>query len=148
LAISPQEQEAQKGMNSISERYQQFARKVAEQGLVLKAEAYLKKARMAAAQHENMATTEAFIELMRHSDIRTYRLATNELTSRAAAIKDKLYSIGRHAFELEAKVLIVARNDKEGRWMYQQMQAASQESRLRANLQTGSRPFVQLRIDP
>jgi len=148
LAISPQDKDAQRGMNMISERYQQFARKVAEQGLIVKAEQYLQKAKMAALAHENMNATEAFIELMRESDIRTYRLADDALSVRASAIKDKLHSIGRHAFELKAKVLIVARNDKEGRWIYQQMQEASQDSRLRANLQTGKKPFVQLRIDP
>lgn len=148
LAISPEDPSALKGMAMISERYQQFARKVAEQGLIAKAEQYLDKAKLAAKDHSSLSSTEAFIAIMSESDIRTYRLAPEAVAKKASAIKDKLYSIGSHAFEMKAKVLIVARNDQEGRWMYQQMQAANSNSRLRANMQTGKRPFVQLRIDP
>jgi hypothetical protein len=65
------------------------------------------------------------------------------LDARSESLAASLQTIGRSAAAKAAQVIIIARNDEEGRWIYQQMNGAS-ESRIRARVEFGAPPEVRL----
>ncbi len=75
---------------------------------------------------------------------KVFALASADLGARNAAIREELAAIARRAREADSRLLIVARNDAEGRWMYQQMREAVDGYRLRGNIEIAPRPRVVL----
>ncbi|MEX2327787.1 MAG: hypothetical protein WD558_08640, partial [Pseudomonadales bacterium] len=73
-----------------------------------------------------------------------FPVPADELDARSNDLAGSLMTIGRTAVAKQAKVTIIARDDEEGRWIYQQMNAAS-ETRVRARVELGAPPEVRLR---
>ena len=73
-----------------------------------------------------------------------FPLAEAALTAQSADVVDYLQAIARRARQEDESLLIVARSDAEGRWIYQQMRQAVQGYRLRGDIKLGKRPKVLL----
>ncbi|MGH1487615.1 MAG: hypothetical protein ACRBCI_15480 [Cellvibrionaceae bacterium] len=71
-----------------------------------------------------------------------FALNTADLSQRNQAMVDQLWSLGRRVQDTKEYVLIYARNDSEGRWIYQQMRKASTSYRLRGNIKRNKKPRV------
>lgn len=65
------------------------------------------------------------------------------LSRKDPAITDKLGVIARQIQEVDKSVLIYARSDAEGRWIYQQMRKAAPNYRIRGDIRIG-RPGIKL----
>lgn len=73
-----------------------------------------------------------------------YKLDRRDLSARNVGIKSVLSGIAQHARSQQSRLLIVARNDAEGRWIYQQMREAVKGFRLRGNIEYDAKPSIVL----
>jgi hypothetical protein len=73
-----------------------------------------------------------------------FPLDASDLRQRNQAIIGQLLALGQRVQNTREYVQIFARDDAEGRWVYQQMRKASVNYRLRGNIQRASNPKVVL----
>lgn len=73
-----------------------------------------------------------------------FHLDPRSLSKRSRFIIDQLFALGLRVQETREYVLIYARNDAEGRWIYQQMRKASNGYRMRGNIKRHKKPRVVL----
>jgi hypothetical protein len=71
-------------------------------------------------------------------------LDAEQLASHSTEMSGQLKALGTKAKARDAWVVIRARSDAEGRWIYQQMADSPGERRIRAELTLGSPPGVDL----
>ena len=72
----------------------------------------------------------------------TFALNKTDLSQRNQAIMAHLAAIGQRVQNSQEYVLIYARNDAEGRWIYQQLRNASTGYRVRGNIKRSKTPRV------
>lgn len=142
LAIDELNSEAHWGMQRITRRYFELAEEAYTSGRPARAEQMLKGALQVAA-------TPAQVERIReaHRDAyrdNTFALSPQALSRRSDNVLQQLADIATRAREQASRLLIVARSDAEGRWIYQQMRAAVDGYRLRGNIEVGDHPHVVL----
>ena len=140
LAVDELNAEAHRGMQQITARYLQLAEQAFDSGQFASAERMLRGA-------ERIAATPAQTEALR----KRYRqraaanatvLPPGELSARSERVQAQLAELAVTAREANSRLLIVARSDAEGRWIYQRMRAAVPGFRLRGNIDIGSVPRV------
>jgi hypothetical protein len=73
-----------------------------------------------------------------------FNLDPADLSARNETIKTQLVALASRVRESKEYVLIYARNDAEGRWVYQQMREATENYRLRGNIKRHKKPRVVL----
>ena len=73
-----------------------------------------------------------------------FNLNIADLSARNENIKNQLKALANRVQESKEYVLIYARNDAEGRWIYQQMRKASEDYRLRGNIKRHEKPRLVL----
>lgn len=73
-----------------------------------------------------------------------FNLNPADLSARNTNIRSQLVALAKRVQESKEYVLIYARNDAEGRWVYQQMRKASANYRLRGNIKRNTKPRVVL----
>ncbi len=129
------------GMQRITQRYLTLAEQAFAAGRPVRAESMLRGALQVAA---TPAQVQAVRDKYRDQLDKVFALASADLGARNAAIREELAAIARRAREADSRLLIVARNDAEGRWMYQQMREAVDGYRLRGNIEIAPRPRVVL----
>ena len=139
LSIDELNAEAHLGMKKITERYLLLAQKAYSSGRVDLAERMLNGA-------EQIAAPPAQINALREKYRRStneneFLLSRKELTAKSERIKRQLDELARRV-EDNQRLLIVARNDSEGRWIYKQMRDAVEGSRLRGNIELGRVPRI------
>jgi hypothetical protein len=71
-------------------------------------------------------------------------LSSDLLAARGDAIKSQLAAVAEEARQADSRLLIVARSDSEGRWMYRQMRESVVGYRLRGNIEIASQPKIVL----
>jgi hypothetical protein len=142
LSLDDVNAEAHWGMQQISNRYVQLAEQAFESGRPELAEKMLQGAGKVAAiptdldkirqRYEQPASDNEFI------------LPISALTKRSDKIIEQLESLALQAHANQSRLLIIARNDEEGRWIYQKMRMALDGFRLRGNIEVGRVPRVVL----
>jgi|TARA_B100000315_G_scaffold226110_1_gene232825 hypothetical protein len=144
LTLDPANREARQGINDIVEKYLDWAIRDADGNDFKGAESYLNKARTVDETHPNIVAVAEQIAEKSHARIMTYRLSTEGLNIRAPWITEELMDIGVEVLKRNATVVITARSDAEARWIYQQLNQASGETRVRAEVKMGALPSVRL----
>ena len=136
------------GMRQINDRYLELARQAFEQGDAARAETLLQRAGQIASSPEAInALRQRYrkaIDAVPVVPSNTYLLPLPALTGRDQQIQQLLAEVAVRARDLPSRLLIVARNDAEGRWIYQNMREAVDGYRLRGNIQLGKPPRVVL----
>ncbi len=79
-----------------------------------------------------------------NAEQKTFSLNPADLSQRNQSVKSHLASLGQRVQDTREYVLIYARNDSEGRWIYQQMRKASVGYRLRGDIKRHKKPRVVL----
>lgn len=143
LAIDEDNSDALQGLNDIVEKYLEWAIESSNFDRFKDAIHYLNAARSIDEDHPNIAAVENLIGDLQHARRERFPVAGDALDARSESLAASLQSIGRAAAEKAAQVIIIARNDEEGRWIYQQMNGAS-ETRIRARVEFGAPPEVRL----
>ena len=165
LLLDKGNQRASEGIRAIAERYRILARAKLSQKNFSGARVLLKKAvtvdgqtavntRLAKVirQSENdyqralLAAQQVQPTEAPESDLaqRVFKLNPNDLSQRNSQMVAELKSLGQRVQGTKEYVMIYARNDAEGRWIYQQMRKASNGYRLRGNIKHHRKPRVVL----
>ena len=134
--------EAHWGMQQITKRYLQLAEQAFQERRIDRAEQLLQRAEMIAANpRQTGAIRERYKDIVRDNEV---LLPAKSLSARNDAIRQQLASVAQKARDEESRLLIVARNDAEGRWVYKQMRMAVEGYRLRGNIELGRVPRIVL----
>lgn len=144
LKVAPDHPAALHGLQRIAERYVAMAEQAAEKGQYAAARKSLDRARLVDPDLDSIANAETQIQLRSTAQRDHTSLNTDQLTSHNPALSGVLKTLGAKAKARDAWVIIRARNDAEGRWIYQQMADSPGDRRIRAELTLGSPPGVDL----
>lgn len=143
LSIAPENASAQHGMQQIVETYLAWSIAAIEAGQYRRATDMLNKARSVDEQHPSIKAIEKRITRAQMSRSDTFKLDQSALSQHGDALIKELHEIGRKAERQQARVRIIATTDADGRWIYQQLNAASL-NRIRATIELGSPPTILL----
>jgi hypothetical protein len=140
LALDELNAEAHWGMRQISKRYMVLAEQALLTSNIDKAERMLQGALSVSATPEQAVSLRK--RYQRQSADNIVYLSPSSLSAKDDVISAELSSLAARAKQLNAHLLIVARNDAEARWIYQRMRAAVEGYRLRGNIEVGSVPRI------
>jgi tetratricopeptide (TPR) repeat protein len=143
LAIDPDNEAAMHGMGDIVEAYLDWAIEAATAGRVAAARDYLRKATSVDETHPNVAAVRQMIDERQQSRQKHYAISRGALVARAASLASRLRIIADEVTREDATIVIHARTDADGRWIYQRMNEST-DARIRAVFRTQSRPAVDL----
>jgi hypothetical protein len=136
--LDPDNDEARRGLERMVERYLELALGAARQGRIPQAQAMLDRGHLVDPNHPGLAPTRAQIELLAEADRQIFRLDGELLRDRDDSLWGSLRQAGLASRGDGCRAEITARNDSEGRWIYQQMSEASGGGRIQAELNIGS----------
>jgi hypothetical protein len=143
LSFEPDNPQALLGLTEIVEQYIAWAIDHAQQRNFTAARNYLNKAKSVDQFHPNIQAVENLIEKGRSSSPETIVLSQMQVAARGESLAEELQLLGQRVIDLSATVIIIARSDAQGRWIYQQLNRRS-SSRIRAHIEFGERPQIQL----
>ena len=142
LDMAPDHPLARRGFERIVESYLALATRAIERERWASARTMLDRARIVDADHLGIATLRRQVELLANARRESVSLVQAGVRSRAPGTAAQLKAIGRKARQPNARVTIRAGTDPDGRWIYEQMNKAPGERRIRASLQIGAPPRV------
>lgn len=143
LASEPNHPSAIDGLNRIVETYVAWSIKALEQGRSKQARDMLHKAKSVDEAHPSIQALERRINTSNEQQTQLHYLSLQDLRNRSPRIIDQLHTLAKDNENAGGKIIITARNDADGRWIYQQMNSAT-ELRIRATIEHGPDPTVQL----
>ncbi len=150
LLLRPNHPQALSGLQQVLLRYLALARQEAARSEYGKARALLERARLVDKDNPQVAalTREVARQQARQQrgpqSEKEFPLAPELLDKRDQQIVGQLGDIARKASRSGETLLIVARADAEGRWIYRQMKQAVPGFRLRGDIKLGKKAKVLL----
>jgi hypothetical protein len=145
LAIDPDSEDANRGISNIVEQYLDWSLESLQNRHFRAATNYLNKARSLDELHPNITAVATRIAEHRKSSEESYLLDPRGLANRSNSTQMELSSIAARMQETRATIIISARNDSEGRWIYQQLNEQT-DSRVKARFEQSSKPSIRLFI--
>jgi hypothetical protein len=143
LSIDPKNNYANLGLTEIVEKYLDWALTAAEQKHYRKATDYLNKARSIDDAHPNIKAVSIQIEESRLAKQIEFKLSVSELQNRSNKLVTELKKVALIVEKYNASVVIAARSDKEGRWIYKHLNNATAD-RVKATFEPTKTPFVRV----
>jgi hypothetical protein len=144
LVLDPGNQAATDGINDIVEKYLDWALQDVEAGYLHKTREYLARVRVIDDTHPNLAAVEKRLAEAESIHRQTVELPRLALDNQSAILASELHQLGAQIQEQNARVIIVARNDAEGRWIYQQLNSPEQGPRIRAQVRLDTAPMLRI----
>jgi tetratricopeptide (TPR) repeat protein len=148
LALAPDHPAAQHGLQRLAERFVGMAEQAAERGQFDTARSLLERARIVSPKLDSIAAAQAQIDLRSSAPRSRVALDPEQLSAHTADVAARLNALGARAKAEDAWVIIRARSDAEGRWIYQQMARAPGDRRIRAELTLGAPGVELLQLNP
>lgn len=152
LKLDPSNPQARTGLQLVVMRYVDLARQALAKSRVEKADYFLARARgvggvaadnsLLAELQKNITAAQA--GQSRAADRSRYDLDRQQLSAKTPELVGLLAEIAERVRDTDEALLIVARTDSEGRWLYQQMRRAVPGYRLRGDIQIGKVPHILL----
>ena len=172
LMLASEHQHAKRGLRLILQRYIAMADGELENGSVQHAitfmhvidEYYMRELAAAANNQANrfgltiedsnaVATLRARIPVLKKSPLqqdfnnlltKAYALDADDLKAKNSSVRKILESIAARISQTHELVLIHARNDQEGRWIYQVLNSATPAYRVRGDIRIAKKPAIHL----
>ncbi|MFT5082970.1 MAG: hypothetical protein ACI9Y1_001007 [Lentisphaeria bacterium] len=159
ILLNPESSQARAGLQAILLRYSELIRNAAERGRLSSAKQYLRQAEMY--YPANMLLMD-LKKMIRNSEkamaIQTNEIArpkegvhyedialpSRELDKKSEIVIGILLSITERVKSSDESVLIYARNDREGRWIYSQLNSAAEGYRVRGDIRVASVPKIRV----
>jgi hypothetical protein len=152
LRLDPQNPQARTGLQLVVMRYVDLARQALAKSRAEQADYFLARARgvggvaadnsLLAELQKNIADARA--SQTRSTDYSRFDLDRQQLSAKTSELVALLVGIAERVRDTDETLLIVARTDSEGRWLYQQMRRAVPGYRLRGDIQIGKVPHILL----
>ncbi len=152
LLLDPDNQQARTGLQAIALRYIEMARGSIGRGNYSLAQTQINNARGIDPQSPLLEETTQLLRRQRAANPPppAYKpgpderlLDVQELTRKSQAIQARLGELAREARARDDLVIIYARNDAEGRWIYSQMREALEDYLLRGDIRIANQPRIQ-----
>ena len=152
LLMDPQNERAKLGLQTLSMRFVEQARTAAKRGNLSEAQSLIRYARGI----DNNPVVQDAAETLRKQVASTpapkpYQASEGEvvldaklLQAKDAQITSQLTGVAKKAKDTDQFVLIIARTDAEGRWVYQQLRNAVPGYLVRGDIKLGSPTRVKL----
>ncbi len=153
LQLDPGNQQATGGVQLIGQRYLALARSALAGSSIASAKRYLNRAQQILGENTLVAQLRNQIRQTEKTmrapvqaahDANVIALPSTDLSHRDDLIKARLAEVAKQARDTDMAILIVARNDAEGRWIYKQMREAVEGYRLRGDIKIGHQPLIRL----
>jgi len=144
LNVAPNHPAALHGLERVAERYVAMAEQAAEKSQFDTARSMLERARIIDPNLDSIDAAEAQIKMRSTAQRQHTQLDGEQLSAHSSELIARLKTLGAQAKAQDSWVVIRARNDAEGRWIYQQMADAAGARRIRAELTLGAPPSVDL----
>lgn len=145
LKLDETSPDAHAGMQQITARYLVLAKQAFDRGLYKRAEQMLDGAeRVSAMPSEIAALRQQYKPVRSAAAANEFHLSVADLNVRNKRLLARLSDIARKAKDIQSRLLIIARNDSEGRWLYREMRAAVEGYRLRGNIALDNSPRIVL----
>ncbi len=144
LAILPGNEEAERGLANIAERYLQWSDIAAQQGRGDRARDYLAKAAKVQPGHAGIAAAKARLAKQVDQNERYVPITRQALQRKDKALRQQLAALADRVKATEARLMIEAPSDSDGRWIYQQLNERHEEFRIRANFRLKQQPGIRL----
>lgn len=138
LVMDPANPTALRGIENITEAQAAKARQAADRQQYNIAWLELDRARRADPMHPTLGPTASYLQLQENSKRYRVEFQASALRNQTKDARLSLQTLGEQAKQPDCRAVITAANDAQGRWMYQQMNAAGGTNRLRAALETGA----------
>jgi len=170
LALDPNNEAARTGIKHISRRYLSLAKTAQAEGDYEKALGFARQAQRVAPGYEGSAHMVQYLEQQyakqQSQDMQQikadatqqpvtlnvkgneYFLVTRDIAAHNVKAKMQLAEIAKKVREYDSRILIAARNDNDGRWIYSQMREALTDYRLRGNIKTDKQVRIVLLDQP
>ena len=142
LALAPELPQARLGMERIVERYIALAGRASERRRWRSARTMLERAAIVDAAHPGIAPARRQLELLASAERLTMDLEHRAVRARSAALAGKLATFGGKARRANARVVIRAGSDADGRWIHQQLRKAPGTTPVRGSIELGRPPRV------
>ncbi len=146
LAMDPENEIANDGLERILLRYVDLSQEASRRGLFEDAEELLGRAEFINEDHPSINLAWSLLQSEKESGDLIFSLDTAEFLSRSEIARSRLDNIAQQARELDAFFLITAPNDDLARWMYLQMRNAVDGYRLRGNIELANQTSIRLRL--
>ncbi len=147
LLLYPNHPTAIKGLQNIAARYCDLARVAFEKGLHSRATDMLARTKQADKTHQclNRLADRPLSKppAIGAASKTRFQLPLKDLSQRNERIRELLISIAQQAKARGMALLIVARNDREARWIYSEMKKGVPGYRLRGNIRQGKMPRIE-----
>lgn len=138
LFYQPDNEHALAGLARLAEHFLVQAQTALDQDQLLKAESMVSKARMIYPDYPPVATMARQIDLVASAERTRETLDWRLVSERSPTLTPKLKRLGSIAKTGNCRVTINVSNDAEGRWVFQQLNAAPGERRVRAQVKIAS----------
>lgn len=152
LLLDPNNSEAKTGLQAITLRYLELARSAAGRSRYAEAQAHLKNARDLDPKNPLVDEFAAVLrkEIANQKPPAPYKPGPNEhvidakaLSAKSPSVIAQLAELAQTARESGDLVMIHARSDAEGRWIYQRMREAVPGFLLRGDIRVTQQPRIQ-----
>jgi hypothetical protein len=144
LVVAPGHPAALHGLERVAERYVAMAEQAAEKGQYQSARSMLERARIVDPDLDSIDAMEVQITMRSTAQRQTTTLDAQQLSDHSGVLVGRLKALGAQAKSQDSWVIIRARSDAEGRWIYQQMADSPGARRIRAEMTLGAPPAVDL----
>ena len=150
LELVPGQQDAVDGIERIVEHFLERAQHAVRQQRWAAARSMLDRARLVDRDHPALPSLYTQLQRLRDAERIRLDLSSTAVRDRTAEAADALARLGVRARQPNARVLIRAGNDVQGRWIYAQLNRAPGDRRIRAEMEIGWPPrvVVMLFADP
>ena len=148
LKIEPDNPDALYGVERITEEFIQLARNAIRQERWTVAGLLLQQAARADGDHPSLPSVNAQHRQLRDAERLQLDLARGGLRGRTQDAATALAAFGVHARKPNARVIIRAGSDAEGRWAYARLNDAPGDRRIRGEIEIGYPPRVVIFLLP
>ncbi|MDE0452670.1 MAG: hypothetical protein OXI90_13010 [Gammaproteobacteria bacterium] len=148
LEIDRDNPDALYGIERITEAFIQRARDAIRQERWTVAGLLLDQAARADADHPSLPSAKAQLRQLRDAERLQLDLGRDEVRGRRQSVAGELAAFGAHARKPNARVIIRAGSDVEGRWIYARLNDAPGDRRIRGEIVIGYPPRVVIFLLP
>lgn len=144
LYVEPDNAEAKAGIKRMGERYVELATDAYRSGNNSQAELLLNRAKMLGADPALIGSVKFRMQKGQLFAPNEFPLDATALAERNAVIAQRLAEIAEQVKRKNSRIVIIAANDDDGRWIYQQMRDQLPDFTLRGDIQRGKIPHIVL----
>ncbi len=146
LALAPDDPDVGDGLERIVERYIVLARSAIEREQWVRARSMLARAAIVDREHPGIRSMREQLALLENAERLILPLVQKNVREHGVDAANELAAFGRHARNPNARVSIRAASDTDARWIYEQLNRAPGERRIRSAIQIGLPPRVTIML--